>query len=227
MKIMTNILKLLTIYIIIVSNTAYAYVLAETKELQCIPNMKNQGAQVMGFNCVSTSKGTMIEIFVDIYQVDTYESSYLYSKSNLPRAQNNNRKQDYYRAHKPSGINLDSIDDKALNSLRNMIDQKTVIIKIADIPNAITEKSYNNFDIIGAVYLDGLDVGQELIKQGLAWASPPKWDSNEQYNQTQKYAQENQVGFWKDGNTVPPWELRGFISKANQEMKKNKIKEMK
>lgn len=235
MKNTINILKLLIIYIIIIFNTVfaqiehtlkpqYADVLVETKEWQCTPDMKNQGAQIMGFNCISIFLDTKVHIFVDIYQIDTYESFYLYSKFTSPRAQNYNREREYYITHKPTGINFDSIDDKALNGLRNMIDQKAVIIKIADIPNAITEKSHNNFDIVGTVYLDGLDVGQELIKQGLAWASPPKWNSNDQYNQAQKYAQENQVGFWKDGNTVSPWELREFISKAKQEMREKQKK---
>ena len=66
---------------------------------------------------------------------------------------------------------------------------------------------------VAMVFVDGRDVGLELIKQGLAWvyeyylpeASP---EIQAQYSAAETAARVSRLGLWVDTNPVPPWEYR-------------------
>jgi len=67
---------------------------------------------------------------------------------------------------------------------------------------------------VAMVFVDGRDVGLELIKQGLAWAyvhylpeaSP---EIQAQYTAAETAARVSRKGLWVDGKSaVPPWEWR-------------------
>jgi endonuclease YncB( thermonuclease family) len=67
---------------------------------------------------------------------------------------------------------------------------------------------------VAMVFVDGRDVGLELIKAGLAWAyayylpeASPQIQA--QYSAAETAARVSRRGLWVDGNSaVPPWEWR-------------------
>ncbi len=219
---MKTTIKLLIIYFVINNlNITYAEkkqnlreqhisMLAQNKELQCIPDISGRQGTALGFHCASTFKNTKIETYVKFYQIDTYERLYSSQKGTREAVEA------IY-----GGVNFDSLDSSDVNALRELINQKKVIVKIISIPDAHNKAVAK---VVGTVYLDELDVGMELIKMGFAWASPPGQKANEQYNKTQKYAEENKTGFWKYGNTISPWELRELLKETDKRIKEEKIK---
>jgi endonuclease YncB( thermonuclease family) len=66
---------------------------------------------------------------------------------------------------------------------------------------------------VAVVYVDGIDAGLELLRQGLAWvysryvveASP---DIQASYQQAETDAREQRRGLWSDPGPVAPWEFR-------------------
>jgi endonuclease YncB( thermonuclease family) len=66
---------------------------------------------------------------------------------------------------------------------------------------------------VAMVFVDGRDVGLELIKAGLAWAydhylpeaSP---EIQAQYPAAETAARVSRLGLWVDSNPLPPWEYR-------------------
>ena len=67
---------------------------------------------------------------------------------------------------------------------------------------------------VAVVYVDGIDAGLELLRQGLAWvytrylpeATP---DIQASYRQAETKAREQRRGLWSDTQTpVPPWVYR-------------------
>ena len=67
--------------------------------------------------------------------------------------------------------------------------------------------------LVCLVFVEGADVGLELIKQGLAWAydhylpeaSP---EIQAQYPAAENAARVSRLGLWMDSNPLPPWEYR-------------------
>lgn len=53
----------------------------------------------------------------------------------------------------------------------------------------------------------GLDVGEEMLKAGLAWHYKA-YDKSEKYSQLEQEARANKVGLWGDKNPIEPWEYR-------------------
>lgn len=60
---------------------------------------------------------------------------------------------------------------------------------------------------IATAYLNGADVAEELLKEGLAWHYK-EYDSNPRYAQLEAEAKRNGLGIWSDDRAVPPWEWR-------------------
>ena len=60
---------------------------------------------------------------------------------------------------------------------------------------------------IATAYLDGADIAEELLQQGLAWHYKD-YDSNPRYAQLEAEAKRNGLGLWCDDRAVPPWEWR-------------------
>ena len=60
---------------------------------------------------------------------------------------------------------------------------------------------------IATAYLDGADIAEELLKEGLAWHYK-EYDSNSRYAQLEAEAKLDGRGLWCDDRAVPPWEWR-------------------
>ena len=60
---------------------------------------------------------------------------------------------------------------------------------------------------IATAYLDGADIAEELLQQGLAWHYK-EYDSNPRYAQLEAEAKLAGLGLWCDDRAVPPWEWR-------------------
>ena len=60
---------------------------------------------------------------------------------------------------------------------------------------------------IATAYLDGADIGAEMLKEGLAWHYK-EHDSNPRYAQLEAEAKQAGLGLWSDDRAVPPWEWR-------------------
>jgi endonuclease YncB( thermonuclease family) len=67
--------------------------------------------------------------------------------------------------------------------------------------------------MVTMVFVDGRDVGLELIRAGLAWAyehylpeASPELQA--QYSATETAARVSRLGLWQEGEPVPPWEFR-------------------
>ena len=60
---------------------------------------------------------------------------------------------------------------------------------------------------IATVYLDGVDISEEMLKEGLAWHYK-EHDSNPRYAQLEAEAKQAGLGLWSDDRAVPPWEWR-------------------
>ena len=60
---------------------------------------------------------------------------------------------------------------------------------------------------IATVYLNGADISEEMLKEGLAWHYKDH-DSNPRYAQLEAEAKQAGLGLWSDERAVPPWEWR-------------------
>jgi endonuclease YncB( thermonuclease family) len=67
--------------------------------------------------------------------------------------------------------------------------------------------------IVGAVFLNGKDIGLEMVDGGYAWhfkqyqkEQPP--DERQAYASAEATALYKQLGLWRDARPVPPWEYR-------------------
>lgn len=60
---------------------------------------------------------------------------------------------------------------------------------------------------LGSIYLDGLDVNAEQVRQGMAWVFL-RYSKNAGFIQLQAEAREQRRGLWFDSEPVPPWEWR-------------------
>ncbi|MDO4937050.1 MAG: thermonuclease family protein [Sutterellaceae bacterium] len=66
---------------------------------------------------------------------------------------------------------------------------------------------------VSRVYLDGLDIGQEMITVGLAWPYFKFFDrltaaEQSMYRKAHKKAKARRLGLWADGKAVAPWTWR-------------------
>jgi micrococcal nuclease len=73
-------------------------------------------------------------------------------------------------------------------------------------------KPDRNDRIIAEVFVNGINLNQLLIQNGLAWHFK-KYSNNTQYANLEKAAQKNKIGLWSTGNAVPPWLFRKYKNK--------------
>ena len=76
---------------------------------------------------------------------------------------------------------------------------------------------------VGQVFVDGKDVGVEMLRQGFAWVydryiAEASTASQAKYRQAQEEAKAERLGLWRDPNSIPPWIFRD-LAKANHEQK--------
>lgn len=60
---------------------------------------------------------------------------------------------------------------------------------------------------VGVVFVDGLNVNAELVKQGMAWVYR-KYTDDERLYVLESEAKQAKRGLWLDENPIPPWEWR-------------------
>lgn len=89
--------------------------------------------------------------------------------------------------------------DVATLHLYSLIGEKTVGLKLKQ------KDIYGRW--IATVYLDGMDIAEEMLSQGLAWHFK-EHDSNSRYAQLENEAQWNGFGLWCDVRPVAPWRWR-------------------
>lgn len=61
--------------------------------------------------------------------------------------------------------------------------------------------------IIGIVYADGVNVNEELLRQGLVWHYTD-YDKNVSWASLEKQAREQKRGLWSQHNPTSPWQWR-------------------
>jgi hypothetical protein len=77
---------------------------------------------------------------------------------------------------------------------------KTLSVKVQGLSKTEAERYHSD---IGTFYLDGKDIGLELLKAGLAVTWPTQaWPENPEYIAAQKQAQEQKVGLWGDPSSA-------------------------
>ncbi len=87
--------------------------------------------------------------------------------------------------------------------------QKLVLGKtIVFMPNGITQNA-----ALGKAYLDGVDLGQQLVRDGAAWHLPidrsgQEVAESEVYDSNQAMAKAEKRGIWSIANLTPAWEFR-------------------
>ena len=89
--------------------------------------------------------------------------------------------------------------DVATLHLQWLISGKVVGLKLKQ------KDSYGRW--IAMVYLDGADISEEMLKEGLAWHYK-EHDSNPLYARLEMEAKQAGRGLWSDDRAVPPWEWR-------------------
>jgi endonuclease YncB( thermonuclease family) len=67
--------------------------------------------------------------------------------------------------------------------------------------------------LIAMVYMNGSDVGLELIKEGMAWPfdrylGEASTELRQRYLDEAKYARESRLGLWSEPNPIKPWDWR-------------------
>ncbi len=61
--------------------------------------------------------------------------------------------------------------------------------------------------VLGDVYIDNLNVNQEMVRRGMAWHFT-RYSDDETLAALEKEARKNRIGLWVDPNPVAPWEFR-------------------
>ena len=89
--------------------------------------------------------------------------------------------------------------DVATLHLQWLISGKAVGLKLKQ------RDSYGRW--IATAFLDGADIAEEMLKEGLAWHYK-EHDSNPRYAQLEAEAKQDGRGLWCDDRAVPPWEWR-------------------
>jgi micrococcal nuclease len=60
---------------------------------------------------------------------------------------------------------------------------------------------------IGMVFIDGININEELLKAGLAWHYKT-YDKNPEWARMEQEARTKKKGLWVQPNAIPPWEYR-------------------
>ena len=89
--------------------------------------------------------------------------------------------------------------NKAKQALANLAFQKQALIEVE------VKDRYGR--TVGVVFVDGLNVNAELVKQGMAWVYRKYTDDKRLYV-LESEAKQAKRGLWLDKNPIPPWEWR-------------------
>ena len=89
--------------------------------------------------------------------------------------------------------------NRAEQALASLAFQKQALI------DAETKDRYGR--TVGVVFVDGLNVNHELVKQGMAWVYR-KYNKDKALYELESRAKKERLGLWLDENPIPPWEWR-------------------
>ena len=89
--------------------------------------------------------------------------------------------------------------NKAKQALANLAFQKQATVEVE------TTDRYGR--TVGAVFVDGLNVNAELVKQGMAWVYR-KYNKDMALYGLESRAKKEKLGLWLEENPIPPWEWR-------------------
>lgn len=69
---------------------------------------------------------------------------------------------------------------------------------------------------VGIVYLNGKNINQEMVAEGLAWAYRQYLDRPHasEYIQAEEKARGKRLGLWQQNNPEPPWDFRRSLKKG-------------
>jgi len=88
---------------------------------------------------------------------------------------------------------------KSKQLLSNLVFGKNVIVDIE------TTDRYGR--TVGTVFIDGLNINAEQIKQGMAWVYI-KYAHDKNLYYLEEIAKNKKIGLWSDPYAIPPWEYR-------------------
>lgn len=95
-----------------------------------------------------------------------------------------------------------AFSSKSQQKLSELIYGKHVGIKVH------TKQDRYGRPVVYVYTKEGLDVGAEMIKSGMAWHFK-KYDNSKYYSQLEDKARSNKIGLWFDDSPIPPWSFRG------------------
>ena len=75
---------------------------------------------------------------------------------------------------------------------------------------------------VAQVFVDGKDVGLEMLREGLAWVydryiTEASTEVQETYRKAQEEAKAEHRGLWSDPNSIPPWIFRNLAKASEQQ----------
>jgi endonuclease YncB( thermonuclease family) len=82
--------------------------------------------------------------------------------------------------------------------------------------------------LVAMVYMNGSDVGLELIKEGMAWPfdrylGDASAELRQRYLDEAKYARENRLGLRSEPNPIKPWDWRHALRPGSHVEKAGKL----
>lgn len=89
--------------------------------------------------------------------------------------------------------------NKAKQALAKLAFQKQALIEVETIDR------YGR--TVGIVFVNGLNVNAELVKQGMAWVYR-KYTKDKALYELESKAREKKLGLWLEENPIPPWNWR-------------------
>ena len=185
--------------------------------------------RVDAIRCAASVKGCLsgsdsVKVFLKVSRVidgDTFEGNIITEGSSSRTASPQNAGGRWWAQQMMvTQIRINGIDapergqyygDVATLHLQWLIGGKTVGLKLKQ------RDQYGRW--IATAYLDGADIAEELLKQGLAWHYK-EYDRNPRYTQIEAEARQDGRGLWSDERAVAPWVWRK-MSKYEREAYRN------
>ena len=92
---------------------------------------------------------------------------------------------------------------RSLDTMRELVFQRQVVVEIPG-----QDRSQPR---VGKVFVEGRDLGLELLLQGAAWHHPSQplaAQDRQAYAEAQAEARVRRTGLWREPHPIPPWEFR-------------------
>lgn len=80
----------------------------------------------------------------------------------------------------------------------------------------VLKKDRYRRSIANVFYNDSLNLGSQLVKNGLAWHYI-KYSKDPNLQQMEDKARKNKIGLWQDPNAIAPWEWRNNKKKKQKQ----------